>query len=75
MTLLLLLLCPFLFLLFVFRLPPISQEEALTLLGFEPPFGEIRFGPFTGNMTCMRWVWIADMGVALISDGCVLGYY
>lgn len=36
-------------------LPPISQEEALLFLGFKPPFGEIRFGPFTGNMTLMRW--------------------
>jgi len=36
-------------------LPPLSQEEALTLLGFEPPFGEIRFGPVTGNGTLMRW--------------------
>ena len=36
-------------------LPPITQEEALTVLGFQPPFGEIRFGPFTGNATVMRW--------------------
>ena len=35
-------------------LPPVTQEEALTLLGFQPPFGEIRFGPFTGNATVMR---------------------
>lgn len=34
---------------------PISQEEALTVLGFRPPFGEIRFGPFTGNVTLLRW--------------------
>ncbi|XP_071798489.1 basic immunoglobulin-like variable motif-containing protein [Asterias amurensis] len=34
---------------------PITQEEALTVLGFKPPFGEIRFGPFTGNGTLMRW--------------------
>lgn len=36
-------------------LSPITQEEALVLLGFRPPFGEIRFGPFTGNITLMRW--------------------
>ncbi|XP_077988201.1 basic immunoglobulin-like variable motif-containing protein [Glandiceps talaboti] len=36
-------------------LQPITQEEALTVLGFNPPFGEIRFGPFTGNATLMRW--------------------
>ncbi|XP_074490605.1 basic immunoglobulin-like variable motif-containing protein [Sebastes fasciatus] len=36
-------------------LPPISQEEALTILGFQPPFEEIKFGPFTGNATLMRW--------------------
>ncbi|XP_022098707.1 basic immunoglobulin-like variable motif-containing protein isoform X2 [Acanthaster planci] len=35
--------------------PPITQEEALTVLGFQPPFGDIRFGPFTGNGTLMRW--------------------
>ncbi|XP_065888900.1 basic immunoglobulin-like variable motif-containing protein isoform X2 [Dysidea avara] len=37
------------------RLHPITQEEALGVLGFSPPFGEIRFGPFTGNITVMRW--------------------
>ncbi|XP_014343005.1 basic immunoglobulin-like variable motif-containing protein isoform X3 [Latimeria chalumnae] len=36
-------------------LPPITQEEALHILGFQPPFEEIRFGPFTGNATLMRW--------------------
>ncbi|XP_052107069.1 basic immunoglobulin-like variable motif-containing protein isoform X1 [Mytilus californianus] len=36
-------------------LSPITQEEALIFLGFKPPFGEIRFGPFTGNITLMRW--------------------
>eukprot|EP00698_Gefionella_okellyi_P007109 TRINITY_DN1730_c0_g1_i2.p1 TRINITY_DN1730_c0_g1~~TRINITY_DN1730_c0_g1_i2.p1 ORF type:complete len:273 (+),score=26.90 TRINITY_DN1730_c0_g1_i2:72-890(+) len=34
---------------------PITQEEALQILGFSPPFSEIRFGPFTGNQTLMRW--------------------
>ena len=37
-------------------LPPITQEEALLHLGFTPPFGEIQFGPFTGNVTLMRYV-------------------
>lgn len=36
-------------------LPPITQEEALHILGFRQPFEEIRFGPFTGNATLMRW--------------------
>ncbi|MBN3299627.1 BIVM protein, partial [Amia calva] len=36
-------------------LPPINQEEALHILGFQPPFEEIKFGPFTGNATLMRW--------------------
>ncbi len=36
-------------------LPPVSQEEAMVLLGFNPPFGEIRFGPFTGNHTLIQW--------------------
>jgi hypothetical protein len=36
-------------------LSPLTQEEALRILGFQPPFGDIRFGPFTGNATLMRW--------------------
>ncbi|XP_067948062.1 basic immunoglobulin-like variable motif-containing protein [Watersipora subatra] len=36
-------------------LKPITQEEALTILGFKPDFSETRFGPFTGNTTLMRW--------------------
>ncbi|XP_043548605.1 DNA excision repair protein ERCC-5 [Chiloscyllium plagiosum] len=36
-------------------LPPITQEEALHILGFQQPFEDIRFGPFTGNATLMRW--------------------
>lgn len=39
----------------IFSLPPISQEEALHILGFQPPFEEIKFGPFTGNATLMRY--------------------
>ena len=39
---------------FIFREQPVTQEEALQLLGFKPPFGEIKFGPFTGNATLMR---------------------
>lgn len=39
----------------VFSLPPISQEEALHILGYQPPFEEIKFGPFTGNATLMRY--------------------
>ncbi|XP_064615393.1 basic immunoglobulin-like variable motif-containing protein isoform X2 [Liolophura sinensis] len=37
------------------KLCPITQEQALAVLGFQPPFEEIRFGPFTGNSTLMRW--------------------
>lgn len=40
---------------FCVSLPPISQEEALHILGFQPPFEEIKFGPFTGNATLMRY--------------------
>jgi hypothetical protein len=36
-------------------LPPMSQEKALTLLGFEPPFYNIKFGSFTGNKTLIKW--------------------
>ncbi|GET85916.1 hypothetical protein, conserved [Leishmania tarentolae] len=34
---------------------PHSQEELMSILGFEPPFGEIAWGPFTGNTTLIRW--------------------
>ncbi|KAK7201478.1 hypothetical protein NESM_000210900 [Novymonas esmeraldas] len=34
---------------------PHSQEELMSVLGFEPPFGEIAWGPFTGNATLIRW--------------------
>ncbi|XP_013417026.1 basic immunoglobulin-like variable motif-containing protein [Lingula anatina] len=38
------------------NLRPITQEEALVILGFHgPDFSAIRFGPFTGNATLMRW--------------------
>ncbi|XP_033759619.1 uncharacterized protein LOC117341867 [Pecten maximus] len=37
------------------NLQPLTQEEALAILGFKPPFDEIRFGPFTGNATLMTW--------------------
>lgn len=40
---------------FFCSLPPITQEEALHILGFQPPFEDIRFGPFTGNTTLMRY--------------------
>ena len=33
---------------------PITQEEALGVLGFVQPFSEIKFGPFTGNVTLMK---------------------
>lgn len=36
-------------------LPPVSQEEVMTIIGFKPPFEHIRWGPFTGNVTLMRW--------------------
>ena len=35
-------------------LNPLTQEEALQILGYHPPFGEIKFGSFTGNLTLMR---------------------
>lgn len=37
------------------QLPPISQEEVMTIIGFKPPFEDIRWGPFTGNTSLMRW--------------------
>ena len=41
---------------YVYRNSPITQEEAMTVLGFKPPFSEIGFGPFTGNLTLIRFV-------------------
>jgi hypothetical protein len=35
--------------------PVLSQEKALITLGIEPPFHDIRFGPFTGNNTLINW--------------------
>ena len=35
-------------------LSPLTQEEALKILGFDEPFDYIRFGPFTGNSTLMK---------------------
>jgi len=35
-------------------LNPLTQEEALKILGYDEPFDGIRFGPFTGNGTLMR---------------------
>lgn len=36
-------------------LKPLTQEDALKILGFTEPFDSIRFGPFTGNITLMKW--------------------
>lgn len=35
--------------------PPITQEDALSILGFQQPYGDIKFGPFTGNNTLLTW--------------------
>ena len=37
------------------RKPILTQEQALEILGFEQPFDEIRFGPFSGNSSLIRW--------------------
>ena len=37
------------------RKPLLTQEQALGILGFEPDFEEIRFGPFSGNSSILRW--------------------
>ena len=34
---------------------PISTEEALELLGFQPPYNSVSFGDFTGNDTLIQW--------------------
>ena len=36
-------------------LPPVTQEQALKILGFSPPWSNIAFGLFTGNRTLLRW--------------------
>jgi len=34
---------------------PISTEEALEVLGFQPPYNNVSFGSFTGNDTLIQW--------------------
>jgi hypothetical protein len=34
---------------------PISTEEALEVLGFKPPYNDVKFGSFTGNDTLVQW--------------------
>ena len=34
---------------------PISTEEALEVLGFKPPYTNVKFGSFTGNDTLIQW--------------------
>ena len=34
---------------------PISTEEALEVLGFQPPYQNVSFGSFTGNDTLIQW--------------------
>eukprot|EP00760_Papus_ankaliazontas_P027815 PhM_4_TR3451/c5_g1_i1/m.73695 len=37
-------------------LPPISQEEVMAdIIGVQPPFQDVKWGPFTGNAALMRW--------------------
>ena len=36
-------------------LDPISQEEALQILGMDPPYDNVKFGSFTGNQTLINW--------------------
>ncbi|XP_070173302.1 basic immunoglobulin-like variable motif-containing protein isoform X1 [Littorina saxatilis] len=36
-------------------LKPLTQEEAMHILGYDPPYEDILFGPFTGNLTLLRW--------------------
>jgi len=33
----------------------LTQEQALEILGFAQPFDEIRFGPFSGNSSILKW--------------------
>jgi hypothetical protein len=33
----------------------LTVEKALQILGFSEPYSEIRFGPFTGNQTLIKW--------------------
>jgi len=36
-------------------LSPLSQEKALTIVGLQPPYTDMRFGSFTGNKTLIVW--------------------
>lgn len=44
-------------------LPPISQEEVMTIIGFKPPFEQIRWGPFTGNQRLCSWFYLINKAV------------
>ncbi|XP_065190547.1 uncharacterized protein LOC135821405 [Sycon ciliatum] len=37
------------------ELSPITQEQAFTILGFDPPYNEIKFGAVAGNHMLMKW--------------------
>ncbi|GFS10453.1 basic immunoglobulin-like variable motif-containing protein [Elysia marginata] len=36
-------------------LKPLTQETAMSILGFPEPYDNIKFGSFTGNLALMRW--------------------
>lgn len=54
------------------KLPVLSQEKALITLGIDPPFHNIKFGPFTGNNTLINWFNTINLSFNLKGQGRVV---
>lgn len=54
------------------KLPVLSQEKALITLGIDPPFQNIRFGPFTGNNTLISWFNLLNLSFNLKGQGRII---
>ncbi|KAL8612220.1 hypothetical protein ACOMHN_028917 [Nucella lapillus] len=51
---------------------PITQEEALSILGYQEPFGKIRFGPLTSNTVLLKWFQQLNDHFQVSGRGCYL---
>ena len=47
---------------------PISTEEALEVLGFKPPYTDVKFGSFTGNDTLIQWFGLLNRYFKVIGE-------
>ncbi|XP_076454115.1 uncharacterized protein LOC143289128 isoform X2 [Babylonia areolata] len=53
-------------------LSPITQEEALSILGFQTPYDNIRFGPLTSNTVLLKWFQQLNDHFQVSGRGCYL---